>query len=52
MENVGLVLFGVLVDFAFGEVAEGVVGVDQVGDAVEDDLVLVLAGSVVESLFA
>ena len=51
VKDVRLVLLGVFVDFAFGEGSEDLVVVDFVGDAVENDLILVFAGGVVVELF-
>ena len=53
VEHVRLVLLGVFVDLALGDGSEDLVIVDSVGDAVEDDFVLVFAsGIVVEFLGA
>ena len=50
VEHVGLILLGVFVDLALGDGPEDLVIVDSVGDAVEDDLVLVFASGVVVKL--
>ena len=52
MEDIGLIFLGVFVDFALSEVSEGVVSVDEVRDAVQDDFVLIFAGGVVEGFFS
>ena len=50
VEHVGLIFLGVFVDFTFGVSSEDVIGVDFMGDAVENDFVLVFAVGVVEDV--